>query len=132
MTLERILCLAPETLRRHAETRARMPRLLGGANVPKLCTERNAAFVAAHALTLGPLCERLQRLRGPMHSLLASRLLAYAESTRPWATALRSAHLELEDQLHLQPWMVTLLDDMAPLAPSFAVAGDEGSAQEVP
>ena len=49
-----------------------------GANVPSLAApERNAAFVAAHALTLGPLCEqRLRCLRGPTHSLLASRLLA--------------------------------------------------------
>ena len=131
-TLEHILHLAPDTLRRFAEVRARMPHLLGGANVPSLHTERNAAFVAAHALTLGPLCERLRRLRGPTHSNLASRLLAYAESPRPWASALRSSFHALQDQLHLQPWMVAFLDDMAPLYPSFAVAGDEGSAQEVP
>ena len=132
VTLEHILRVAPGTLRRFAEVRARMPHLLGGANVPSLCTERNAAFVAAHALTLGPLCERLCRLRGPTHSLLASRLQAYAESPHPWASALRSSYDELQDQLHLQPWMVTLLDDMAPLHSSFAVAGDEGSTQEVP
>ena len=132
VTLEHILLLEPDTLRRFAEVRARMPHLLGGANVPSLRTERNAAYVAAHALTLGPLCERLRRLRGPTHSRLASRLLAYAESPHPWASALRSAHDELQDQLHLQPWMVALLDDMAPLYSSFAVAGDEGSTQEVP
>ena len=87
--------------------------------MPRLRTERYAAFVAAHALTLSPLCERLQRHRAPTHSLLASRLLAYAESPRPWATALQSAHSELAEELHLQPWMVTLLDDM--MAPSCTV-----------